>query len=220
MAIEQQSLVELACTEIKRLIATGELAPDARVLEVPLAEQLGISRPPLREALRTLAAQGIRTFIPRRGYRVRRLSRRDMEEIYSLRNALERFALDLVLPLLSIDDTVDFTRLDAVMEAMWDAATNGSETAVVDANRNFHLALIELTAHERLLQTYSTLMEQMQLYMSVNIATEAAKSGSLLDGCERHADLLESLKSGDHARIGESFVRHGERRFLNVVEDE
>lgn len=211
--IVQPSLVDLACSEIKRLIATGELEPDERLFEPQLAAQLGISRPPLREALRILSAQHILEQTPRRGYRVVRLSQDDVDEIYSLRNVLERFALDLILPRLA---SVDFSAIDATMEAMWAQAKAGNEPGVVEANRRFHLELIALTEHRRLVQAYGALMDQMQLYMSRNLSSEAQSSGGLLEGCKRHERMLTSLMQGNADDIAEAFRLHGERRFLDA----
>ncbi|MGB3485078.1 MAG: GntR family transcriptional regulator [Mycobacterium sp.] len=207
------TLVEAACDEIKRMIATGELKAGDRLLEVQLAERLGISRPPLREALSTLAARHILTLTPRRGYRVAPLSREDADEIYSLRNALERFALDEMEASLA---QADFGDIDKTMVEMWSAAHADDHVGVFRANREFHIALVDLAQHRRLSQMYRTLMEQMHLYMSFNLSSEAASSGSLIDGCRRHDSLLDALKSGDRDRINQAFIRHGERKFMEI----
>jgi DNA-binding GntR family transcriptional regulator len=209
--ISQPSLVDLACEEIKRLIANGDFEADERLYEPKLAAQLGISRPPLREALRILAAQHILEQTPRRGYRVVSLSQHDVDEIYGLRNVLERYALDQLVPKLH---DADFSVLEETVARMWDAARNGDAVGVTIANRDFHLALVAMAGHRRLVQAYSTLMDQMQLYMSRNLSLEAQTHGGLMEGCKRHERLLESLKSGKPDAIAEAFTAHGERRYL------
>jgi DNA-binding GntR family transcriptional regulator len=209
--IVQESLVELATAEIKRLIVAGELEPGDRLYEPRLAEQLGISRPPLREALRALAAQHVLEQTPRRGYRVVELTAHDIDEIYSLRNALEQFALSYAVPLLpsrSLDP------LEQAMKDMWAASDAADPGGIVLSNRAFHEALVDLAGHRRLSQTYRTLMDQMQLCMSRNLRREAQEAGDLAEGCRRHERLLESLRAGDREQILAAMEAHGERSYL------
>lgn len=210
--IEQRSLVELAGDEIKKLIADGTLSTGDRVLEQQLSDLLGISRPPLREALRILAAQHILEQSPRRGYYVAVLGDEDAAEVYSLRTVLEDFALDL---LESKIETADLRELEESVDAMWAGARADDQSEVIEANKTFHLALVRLAGHRRLTQSYETLMEQMQLHMARNLRTEAATRGSLRDGCRRHEDLLEAMQSRDISRIRRAMRAHGERRFLD-----
>ncbi|HET6499615.1 MAG TPA: GntR family transcriptional regulator [Amycolatopsis sp.] len=210
--LDQPSLVTLADQEIRRLILAGELAPGQRLYEAKLSEQLGISRPPLREALRVLAAQGIVRQTPRQGYRVVELSEQDVDEIYSLRAVLEQFALDLALPALR---TEDLAELDTIMSRMWHAARTASEPAIVAANREFHLGLVALARHKRLSHAYAAVMDQMQLCMSKNLRAEAHQSGTLFEGCRRHERLLDAIRTRDPNQVRRELARHGERTFLD-----
>jgi DNA-binding GntR family transcriptional regulator len=209
--IVQESLVDMATEEIKNLIVAGKLEPGERIFEPRLAEMLGSSRPPLREALRILAARHILEQTPRRGYRVVELTQRDVDEIYSLRRSLEDFALELAIPQLPYRS---LGTVEAAMAEMWAAANAGDAGRVVLANRTFHEALMDVADHRRLSQTYRSLMDQMQLCMSANLRTEADKSGDLAEGCRRHERLLESLRSGDRERIHAAMQAHGERTYL------
>jgi DNA-binding GntR family transcriptional regulator len=209
--IVQESLVSLATAEIRKLIVSGELAPGDKLNEPPLAERLGISRPPLREALRTLESEGLLEQSPRRGYRVVSMTETDINEIYSLRRALEMFALDY---LLAKKDPSTYAALDPVMKAMRSAAKRGDRVAVVQANIDFHTALVDAAGHRRLSDTYRSLMLQMQLCMAANVLNEARTKGDLTKGCDRHAELLDCLRSGDPQRIRREFEEHGERDYL------
>jgi DNA-binding GntR family transcriptional regulator len=209
--IVQESLVSLAASAIRKLIVSGELAPGDKLNEPPLAERLGISRPPLREALRTLESEGLVEQSPRRGYRVVSMTDSDIDEIYSLRRALELFALDL---LLAKKDPSACAALDPIMKDMRSAAKRSDRAAVVQANVDFHTALVEAAGHGRLTDAYRSLMLQMQLCMAANVLSEARTKGDLSKGCDRHAELLESLRSGDPERIRREFEEHGERDYL------
>ncbi len=210
--IVQESLVSLAANEIRKLIVSGELAPGDKLNEPPLAERLGISRPPLREALRTLESEGLLEQSPRRGYRVVSMTERDIDEIYSLRRALEMFALE---HLLTKEDPSIYAALDPIMKAMRAAAKKGDRVAVVQANIDFHTALVDAAGHRRLSDTYRSLMLQMQLCMAANVLNEAKTKGDLTKGCDRHAELLDVLRSGDPQRIRREFEEHGERDYLS-----
>lgn len=210
--IQQESLVSLAANEIRRLIVSGELGPGDKLNEPPLAERLGISRPPLREALRVLESERLLEQTPRRGYRVVSMTDADVEEIYSLRRALEMFALDL---LLARQDPAAFDALDPIMAAMRAAAKRGDSAGVVQANVLFHTGIVEAAGHGRLTDAYRTLMLQMQLSMAANVRSEARTKGDLGKGCDRHAALLECLRTGDADRIRREFAEHGERDYLD-----
>jgi DNA-binding GntR family transcriptional regulator len=209
--IVQESLVSLAANEIRKLIVNGELAPGDKLNEPPLAERLGISRPPLREALRTLESEGLLEQSPRRGYRVVSMTESDIDEIYSLRRALEMFALDL---LLAKKDPAVYAVLDPIMRDMRSAARRGDRAAVVQANVDFHTGLVDAAGHRRLSDAYRSLMMQMQLCMAANVLSEARTKGDLTKGCDRHAELLDCLRSGDPKRIRREFEEHGERDYL------
>jgi len=88
----------------------------------------------------------------------------------------------------------------------------------VEANRQFHLALIALGGHGRLYSTYEMIMNQMQLLMSVNLSRETAADRAA--GVKRHEDLLEAIASGDLARSLAAVDSHGERQFLQMQGDE
>lgn len=213
--VEQQSLVALAVDEIRRLILEGILLPGERLYEPRLAEQLGMSRPPLRESLRILEGQRILEQTPRHGYRVVELTPEDVEEIYTLRAALERFAITQSLPHLGDEDLAE---VKASVAAMWEAARKDDRAGVVAANRRFHIAMVALARHSRLDHAYSVLMDQMQLCMSDNLRREAQEIGDLFEGCLRHDRLLKSLQSRRTDDIETALAAHGERSYLSPPE--
>ena len=96
--IEAPSLVHLAVESIRDMILSGRLSPGDRLIEERLTEELGISRPPLREALRLLEQEGLIETRPRRGAVVATLTDQDVFEILTLRSALERLAVELGMP--------------------------------------------------------------------------------------------------------------------------
>lgn len=214
MRIDQHSLVDLAVAEIQRLIYVGEIAPGESLREERLSNQLGISRPPLREALRVLAHKGIVEQLPRRGARVVKLTAKEVDEIYSLRQALERFALENAFP---DPDPLSLAKMNKALEMMALAAEQSDHGNVVRANRDFHVSLVGLARHERLTKTYIELMDQMQLCMSDNLRTETHTVGDYMAGVKRHRVLLEAIESGNTSDALEALENHGERATLSEI---
>src|SRR5690606_6928498 len=104
--LESRSLAQQAAEVVRRRILSGEIKPGEKLREEKLAGELGISRPPLREALRLLESEGLLEALPRRGVTVAPLSEKDAWEIATLRSALERTAMELALP-VSPEQLVD-----------------------------------------------------------------------------------------------------------------
>jgi len=209
--IEQPSLVDLAAEKIRELLLAGVLKPGERVREAWLSDRLGISRPPLREAIRVLVHQGLLERMPRRGVRVVALTQRDVEDIYSLRSVLDRFAIELAVP---VQDPAQLEPLRAAVAEMRSAVGAEQHARYVEANRQFHLALIRLGGNSRLTMTYELLMNQMQLLMSLNLYRESVKDRKV--GARRHEELLAAIESGDLSHALAALAAHGERRFLQV----
>ena len=209
--IVQKSLVELALEEVKRLIATGEMPAEHRILEAHLSEELGVSRPTLREALRILAAQHILEFSPRRGYRVVGLSDEDADEIFGLRRLLEEFALERIAARIA---EVDLTAMRKTMRLMWKEARDGDAIAVQSAHRQFHIQFIELADHRRLLESFVTLMNHTELYMMRSVSREAENPGGLLESSARHEELLDALDSRSPATARAAWVQHADQHYF------
>ncbi|MGO1948528.1 MAG: amidase family protein [Mycobacteriaceae bacterium] len=214
---EQQSLVELAAEKVTEEILGGRLRPGDKISEPKVAEALGISRPPLREALRVLDSRGLITHLPRRGYRVVEMSTRDMAEIYDLRHVLEKYALDRILT-TAAGDPVTMRRILAPartwLNRMEKAASSGNQVAFTRTNIGFHTAVVDAADSGRLSGIYQRLMTQMQLWMSRNLTKEAAEHGDLLHGYQRHVDLLTAMETAQMATALREFEHHGERSYL------
>jgi DNA-binding GntR family transcriptional regulator len=211
--IEQPSLVDLAVERIRELLLSGTLKAGERLREPWLSERLGISRPPLREAIRILVHQGLLESMPRRGVRVVSLTARDVYDIYTLRAVLDRFALEVAMP---VADPERLDPLRAAVAEMRAALDDDNHAEYVEANRQFHLALIRLADNGRLTMTYDLLMNQMQLLMSVNLRREWSRDREL--GIHRHEDLLTAIESGDRQEALAALAAHGERDFLRTDE--
>ncbi|MGZ4560357.1 MAG: GntR family transcriptional regulator, partial [Mycobacteriaceae bacterium] len=165
-ALEPASLVDLSVNRLREEILSGLLAPGERLVEERLTSRLGISRAPLREALLMLGQQGLVEHLPRRGARVARLSRTDVDELFSLRDVLERFVVETALP---VKDKAELRELEAALESMASAAESGAALQGTAAHCRFHVALAALAGHRQLLLVYEPIIVKLQLYMAANL---------------------------------------------------
>lgn len=205
--LASSSLVELATERLRREILGGAFGPGDRIVEEQVTRRFGISRAPLREALRHLAEQGVVEHLPRRGARVATLSPVDVEELFDLRDVLERHAVRRALPLRhGLDD------LRTALDAMGTASGAGSALEYADAHRSFHLALVALAGHRQLLLAYSPILLRLQLHMALNLRREA--EAAPMAGVRRHAELLGALEREDPGEVLSVLSRHGARRYL------
>ncbi|GAA4689349.1 GntR family transcriptional regulator [Pseudonocardia yuanmonensis] len=212
-----QSLVELALDRIRGDILRGAIGPGERLVEEQLTRRFGISRAPVREALRLLGQQGLVEHLPRRGVRVAELSARDMTELFGLRDALERFAVETALGGGRRPDPEKLAVLERAAERIERAAGHEEHAdAAIDraeAHREFHLALVALAGHRHLLRVYEPVIMQLQLYMAANMRREAEQR-SPAEGAHRHRHLYEAVASGDVAAVLEALASHGAQTYL------
>lgn len=201
---------------LRAFILSGAVRPGERLVEERLCERFGVSRPLVREALRSLEQQGLVTRLPRRGSIVTPLDADDVREIYSLRWALERFALDLAMP---VEDPSRLDPLREAIDAMRAAAATGDRQASLDANADFHLALCALPGHRRLIAAYRSLMRQLLLCMAMNLRFRDELLAGADDSEERHRRLLRLIEAGDVATVHREIDAHGDQAFMDRLDD-
>lgn len=189
---------------LRRAIVAGELRPGQRVLQEDVADEIGISLAPVREALRVLEQEGQVSYRPRRGYFVTELRKEDLDEIYALRQVLEERAARHTLPILDSD------ALDRIALAARDcdeAAAAGDVAAELQANRRFHFAILEAPDnphHMRLIRLLWDATEPYRAlyYNSPNERTTASRA---------HDRILRALRKRDPDRLMAELDRHRQR---------
>jgi DNA-binding GntR family transcriptional regulator len=138
---EPMQLTLQAAAQIRGLIIDGVLLPGEKIRQVELADKIGVSRSPLREALRTLESEGVVTYETNRGYVVARLEPQDLAEIFRMRSLLES---DL-LRSITRPDKATIVRLGQVNDDMLAAIRRGDIAEVLHANRDFHFMIFGLS---------------------------------------------------------------------------
>ncbi|MBB5835399.1 GntR family transcriptional regulator [Kribbella italica] len=211
--LQSPSLVQLAANAIRRMILAGELAEGERLIEERLTEQLGISRPPLREALRVLEQEGLIVTRPRRGSTVATLTDQDVFEILTLRSALERLAVELGVPVQKTE------RLKVAQDALLEmerCASAEDRGSLVQAGYKFHSSLVALAGHRRLEEAYASVQQQLLLCMARNLYAREHFYEDLHEHVARHRTLLDLVEAGDPAAVLAELAVHGERSFSEI----
>lgn len=184
---------EFVLAELRRGIVTGELRPGEQIRQDALAERLGTSRVPLREALKILEGEGQVAYHPHRGYFVAELSADDLSEVYRIRELLEDEAVRVALPRFSEDDVA---ALHAAMDAIEAAAGVGDIPGMTLANRQFHFLLIERAELPRLARLIRQLWDATDAYRSVYFAEPPNR-----EQVEReHRAIVEAVRERDVER--------------------
>jgi DNA-binding GntR family transcriptional regulator len=215
--IQQPSLVRMAAETIREMVLSGELRPGDRLVEERLTEELGISRPPLREALRLLEQEGLLLSMPRRGVIVTPLSAQDVYEIFTLRTTYERMAIELGVP---CKDPELLARVRRAVDAMAHAAKNEDRGQFVRSAFEFHSSIVGLARHRRLEDAYRGLSLQLHIYIAANTRAREEHHESLEENVERHRRLLAAVERGDREQVLSELANHGDRTFLEEATNE
>ena len=213
----QHAIRTHAYDALRRAIVSGALQPGQRVNEAEIARQMGISRAPLREAIRQLEQDGLLVSVPRRGTAVAALSAAEVEEVYTLRADLEARAVRRALGRAS---PADLAELDGLADEMDAAAARGDATAMLEADADFHRRLVALAGWAQLRRVWESLHPQTLTLNTVRVLTD----WSLADHARRHRPLLEALRRGDAdaaaAAIHEHIVGVGAEVMRRVASQE
>jgi DNA-binding GntR family transcriptional regulator len=203
----QQHAVE----SLRWLIISGALLPGQRVNQEDLAENVGLSVAPIREALRVLEQEGQVTYLPRRGYFVTELRIEDLEEIYELRQVLEERAARRSLP------TLDDDALARIRQAAKDcrlAAEDGNVAAELSANRGFHLSILEAPDQPHILRLIRLLWDSTEAYRAMYYNSAEERSRSI----DSHERILAAVDAGDADLLVAELDAH-RARALEVLRD-
>jgi DNA-binding GntR family transcriptional regulator len=164
---------EFALTELRKAIVSGQLAPREPIRQDAIAQQLGVSRVPLREALKTLEAEGQVIYRPHRGYSVAELSLSDLLEVYRMRELLESEAATVAVRRFT---DADLARIAEAQHDVETAEDSGDLLTMIAANRRFHFHLLEPSRMPRLLRTVRTLWDATDAYRAVYYNSDANRA--------------------------------------------
>jgi len=188
-----KSSARRAIEELRHLIFSGELAPGSDHLESELADRLGMSRTPVREAALTLEAQGLLELRPRKGIRILPVSAGDMREIYDVLTELESLSAERAAE--KGYSQADLAELASTITDMDRALANGDRDAWADADDRFHTELERLGGNARVIAIAGTIRDQVRRARAVTLHMRPLPSRSNDD----HRTVLTAISAADPA---------------------
>jgi DNA-binding GntR family transcriptional regulator len=180
--------------ELRRAIVAGDLAPGEPLRQDALAERFGVSRVPLREALKALEGEGQVVYQPHRGYQVARLSLDDLLEVYRIRHLLEEEAARRAVARAGHDVVEEMRSAAAAVEA---ASAEADVLTMTEANRRFHFVLVAAAGMPRLERIIRVLWEATDTYRAVYYGDEANRRRVE----KEHALIVEAFAARDADRL-------------------
>ena len=195
---------EHALEALRRAIVAGELRPGQRVPQEEVADAIGVSVAPVREALRVLEQEGQVTYFPRRGYFVTELRIEDLQEIYALRRLLEERAARHALAGVGVDR---LRRIESAAVECEQAAVRGDVAAELQANRRFHLAILHAEDQPHTLRLISLLWDSTEAYRAIYYNSPEERRRSIT----AHERILDALRDGDGDRLVAELDEHRQR---------
>lgn len=200
-AVDTRPLRQQIADSLQRAILDGELAPGAPIVESDVAQRLGVSRAPVREALQILSRANLVETMPYRGTIVRRLTPGDVDEIYSLRMALESFALQRAMD-RDLDAVSETLRVSC--DRMQSLAAEGDWSALADEDARFHELLVEAADHRLLMQAWQDLYLKVRQVM----ALRNLQNDDSMAIYHNHVRIVTAVERGDAKEAIESLQAH------------
>ena len=199
-----QPLRETVCEALREAIRNGVLEPGERLMEVQLADELGISRTPVREAIRKLEQEGYVIMVPRRGTYVSSVSVSDVKEIFEIRSALESLSTELAALRIEPDELEQLRTLLTEIEGHIERKDMDK---IVETDIKFHGLLYQVSRNERLVAIISNLKEQLARYRTLSMSYP----GRLKETLEEHRAMVEAIAAGDAEAAREAAEHHMEQ---------
>ncbi len=181
-------LRDVVFNTLRKAILTGELKPGERLLEIHLANQLGVSRTPIREAIRKLELEGLVIMMPRRGAEVAQITEKSLRDVLEVRRALDALCAELACDRITEEEK---QKLKTACDEFEKATATSDATIIAAADVALHDIIVAATRNQRLIQLINNLSEQMYRYRFEYIKDE-----------NQHNNLVE-----EHRMIYESIVR-------------
>lgn len=194
-------LRDVVFNTLRQAILTGELKPGERLMEIHLANKLGVSRTPIREAIRKLELEGLVTMIPRRGAEVAQITEKSMNDVLEVRRALDALCVELACDRISEED---LHRLGDACKAFEAAVHTGDVKQIAQTDVALHDIIVEATGNARLIALVNNLSEQMYRYRFEYIK-DASQHERLI---EEHRVIYESIVKKDRETASDMAKTH------------
>lgn len=197
-------LRDVVFESLRKAIVEGNLKPGQRLMEVQLAEQLGVSRTPVREAIRKLELEGFVIMLPRKGAYVADMSVKDIIDVLEVRGALEGLAANLAAERMG---EKEIEELKKASEALNEAMENEDLDEILKRDVEFHQRIFDAAGNKKLTQMINSLWEQVYRFRAGYMSDQNAMRGIK----EEHEHLIDAIVSGEGEKASKCAKEHIER---------
>jgi DNA-binding GntR family transcriptional regulator len=173
---------------LRENIISGNIDQGEKVNEYQVAKLLNISRPPIREAFRLLAAEGLITLVPRKGAFVSKMTPQEVKEIYEMKSMMESFAVRLAIPIINEKEV---SELDSILRLMEEKIKENNFKQIQRLNIEFHRKMIEMSKNQKLVYFYESIILPIRRYQRIGLSAPASWETSL----QEHRDIVEAIRS-------------------------
>ena len=208
---EYLPLRDVVFNTLRQAILRGELKPGERLMEIQLANKLGVSRTPIREAIRKLELEGLVLMIPRKGAEVAEITEKSLRDVLEVRRALEELAVELVCEKITEEQIQD---LKDAAEEFKESLESGDITRIAEADVKFHDVIYMATDNQKLIQLLNNLREQMYRYR-VEYLKRSDFHQQLID---EHEEIIETIESGQKDRAVQVVCQHVDNQVEAVMD--
>lgn len=203
-------LRDVVFNTLRKAILIGELKPGERLLEIQLANQLGVSRTPIREAIRKLELEGLVIMMPRRGAEVAQITEKDLRDVLEVRRALDALCAELACDRITEEEK---QKLKDACDEFEKATATGDATTIAAADVALHDIIVEVTGNRRLIQLINNLSEQMYRYRFEYIKDENQHNNLV----EEHRMIYESIVRGDKEGAAKAAKLHIDNQESSII---
>lgn len=204
-------LRDVVFNTLREAILKGELKPGERLMELQLAAKLGVSRTPIREAIRMLEQEGLAVTIPRKGAEVARMTEKDMEDVLEIREALDELAAKIACTRMTEDQ---LKQLETIKETFVESTRSHDVKRIAEADVSFHDVIYEATGNPKLVSMLNNLREQIYRYRVEYLKEE--KNYPTLIG--EHEAIVEALYARNQDEVVRAMHTHIENQASAVKE--
>lgn len=183
---EYLPLRDVVFKTLRQAILKGELEPGERLMEIQLAERLGVSRTPIREAIRKLELEGLVLMIPRKGAEVAKISENNLRDVLEVRRSLEELAIDLACQRMTEEELSELKKTE---ERFAKAIQTGEVMEIAQTDESYHEIIYNSTKNQKLVQILNNLREQMYRYRLEYIKDEDKRQILLVE----HDHIIKAL---------------------------
>lgn len=194
-------LRDVVFNTLREAILKGELKPGERLMELQLAAKLGVSRTPIREAIRMLEQEGLAVTIPRRGAEVAKMTEKDMNDVLQVREALDELAASIACELITQEE---LKRLEDAAEEFETAIRTKNIKRIAETDVLFHDVIYQATRNPKLVNILNNLREQMYRYRVEYLKDERIYATLL----KEHREILDGFAKKDKELVTESMRKH------------